>query len=227
MRTCWNHRSRANREDGIAMIVTLMVLVLVSALMVGFVTAIVADQRASGLDRDQTQAYAAAHAGLEQLTANLSGLFATDFSPTSAEINDLTATPPELPNFTFVEPGGGSGYRINFTPNAQGNPAPESTTGTTISAGPYQGLRGVITPYNITVTARTRGGAEVRMRRTLQTVAMPVFQFGQFSESDLGFHAEQDFEFGGRVHTNGTLYLSQGGSNSTRLTLSDRITAVN
>jgi Tfp pilus assembly protein PilX len=38
------------------MIVTLMVLMLVSALMVGFVTAIIADQRASGLDRDQTQA---------------------------------------------------------------------------------------------------------------------------------------------------------------------------
>ena len=58
------------REDGVAMITTLMVLVLVSALMVGFITAIVADQRASGLDRDQTQAYAAAHAGLEQLTAD-------------------------------------------------------------------------------------------------------------------------------------------------------------
>ena len=209
------------------MIVTLMVLVLVSALMVGFTTAIIADQRASGLDRDQTQAYAAAHAGLEQLTADLSGLFATDFSPTAAQISNLTANPPELQHFTFIEPGGGSGYRINFTPDAQGNPMPEAATGTTIAAGPYQGLRGIITPYNITVTARTAGGAEVRMRRTLQTVAMPVFQFGLFSDADLGFHATGDFEFGGRVHTNGTLYLAQGGSNSDRLTLPDRITAVN
>jgi PilX N-terminal len=227
MRPCSSVRPTAAREDGIAMIVTLMVLLLVSALMVGFVTAIVADQRASGLDRDQTQAYAAAHAGLEQLTADLSGLFATDFSPTATQINSLTATPPNLTNFTFVEPGGGSGYRINFTADAQGNPSPEATTGTTISAGPYQGLRGIITPYNITVTARTAGGAEVRMRRTLQTVAMPVFQFGQFSDADLGFHSEQDFEFGGRVHTNGTLYLAQGGNTSSRLSLPDRITAVN
>ena len=227
MRSCSTERLPAGREDGAALLVTLMVLVLVSALMVGFVTAIVADQRASGLDRDQTQAYAAAHAGLEQLTADLSTLFATDFSPTAAQIDTLTATPPDLPNFTFVEPGGGSGYRINFTPDATGDPAPESTTGTTISAGPYQGLRGIITPYNITVTARTRGGAEVRMRRTLQTVAMPVFQFGLFSDADLGFHAEEDFEFGGRVHTNGSLYLSQAGTSSSRLTLPDRITAVN
>ena len=49
-----------------------MVMMLVSVLMVGFVAAIIADNRASGLDRDQTQAYAAAHAGLEQLTSDLS-----------------------------------------------------------------------------------------------------------------------------------------------------------
>ena len=56
-----------------------MVLMLVSALMVGFVSAIIADQRASGLDRDQTQAYAVAHAGLEQLTSDLSALFTRTF----------------------------------------------------------------------------------------------------------------------------------------------------
>jgi len=217
-------------EDGVAMITTMMVLVLVSALMVGFVTAIVADQRASGLDRDQTQAYAAAHAGLEQLTADLSGLFAADFTPTATDIGALTATPPNVPNFTFEEPGGGSGYRIGFTEDpTTHNPMPESATGTTIAAGPYQGLRGIITPYNITVTARSRGGAEVRMRRTLQTVSMPVFQFGLFSDQDLGFHNSDgvDFQFGGRVHTNGTLYMTHCCSNGHRLTLPDRITAVN
>ena len=78
------NRSRqplVRREEGIALIVTLMVLMLVSVLMVGFVASIIADTRASGLDRDQTQAYAASHAGLEQITSDLSnavhhGLFA-------------------------------------------------------------------------------------------------------------------------------------------------------
>ena len=197
---------------------------LVSALMVGFVTAIVADQRASGLDRDQTQAYAAAHAGLEQLTSDLSGLFTQDFSPDAARISTLTATPPALTGFQFIDPDGSSGYRIIFTPDGSGNPAPENPAGSTISAGPYQGFRGIITPYNITVTARSRGGAEVRMRRTLQTVAVPVFQFGLFSENDLSFFAGPDFNFGGRVHTNANLFLASG--NGTTLTLADRITAV-
>ena len=217
--------SVARREEGIALIVTLMVMMLVSVLMVGFVTAIVADQRASGLDRDQTQAYAAAHAGLEQLTSDLSTLFTSDFSPSATQLSALTVTPPSLTGFTFVAPGGGSGYRITFDPDASGNPKPEDpVNGSPITAGPYQGFRGIITPYDITVTARSRGGAEVRMRRTLQTVAIPVFQFGMFSETNLAFHSGDAFTMSGRVHTNGTLYLSNGTGNS--LTIGDRITSV-
>jgi len=223
MQSLTHERRTLARQDGIALIVTLLVLMLVSALMVGFVSAVIADQRASGLDRDQTQAYAAAHAGLEQLTSDLSGLFTQDFSPNSTQIAALTANPPSLTGFQFTDPDGSRGYDILFTPDNNGNPAPEDANGSTISAGPYQGFKGIITPYNITVTARSRGGAEVRMRRTLQTVAVPVFQFGMFSEGDLSFHAGATFNFGGRVHTNGNLYLAQGGGT---LTLADRVTAV-
>ena len=46
--------------------------------------------------------------------------------------------------------------------------------------------------------------------RTIQAVAIPVFQFGMFSESDLSFFAGANFTFGGRVHTNGNLWLAAG-----------------
>ncbi len=62
------------------------------------------------------------------------------------------------------------------------------------------------------------------MRREMQTVGIPVFQFGIFSENDLSFFAGPDFNFGGRVHTNQNLYLKQDGT--ALLTLSDRVTAV-
>ena len=62
------------------------------------------------------------------------------------------------------------------------------------------------------------------MRRTLQTVAIPVFQFGIFSENDLSFFAGPNFNFGGRVHTNVNLYLAEG--NGATLTMADRVTAV-
>ena len=48
------------------------------------------------------------------------------------------------------------------------------------------------------------------MQRTLQTVAVPVFQFGMFSENDLSFFAGANFDFGGRVHTNEPLSRGQG-----------------
>jgi hypothetical protein len=221
-------RSRAGREDGMALITVILVTMLCAALMVGFVSAIVTDQRSSGLDRDQTQAYAAAHAGLEKLTSDLSALFRSDFSPAAAQLNTVAGASnrPVIQGFTYTAPEGGSGYTITWPfSDANGNPAPESMTGSAISAGPYQGFMGLITPYTLTVTARSTAGAEVRLRRTLQTVAIPVFQFGMFSETDLAFHAGADgFSFGGRVHTNGNLFLAA--ADSSDLVLSDRITAV-
>jgi Tfp pilus assembly protein PilX len=80
------------RESGMALVMTLLVLALASALAIGFFAAVTADQRASGIDRDQTQAYAAAHAGLEKLTTDLGKLFKTDFSPSTAQINALVTT---------------------------------------------------------------------------------------------------------------------------------------
>ena len=216
-----------------------MVLMLVSVLMVGFVASIIADTRASGLDRDQTQAYAATHAGLEQITSDLSNLFVTDFSPTAAQITAIDGDPAGAARASLSSrpAGAGSGYSVvpRFRRCRLGNPRPEDpVNGSAITAGPYQGFRGIITPYDITVTSRAcpgvsrastaRGGAEVRMRRTLQTVAIPVFQFGMFSETDLAFHAGAEaFGFGGRVHTNGNLFLAAADGGT--LTIADRITA--
>jgi hypothetical protein len=238
--------SLGRREEGIALIVTLLVMMLVSVLMVGFVASIIADTRASGLDRDQTQAYAAAHAGLEQVTTDLSAVFNRDPSPSGTTVAALRNNPPAMPGYAYIAPGGavGSGYMVapRFPALVAGNglavgdPTPEDVVnGSAITAGPYQGLRGIITPYDITITARAcpegppctasiaRGGAEVRMRRTLQTVAIPVFQFGMFSETDLAFHAGEIFSFGGRVHTNGNLFLAN--ADGATLTLMDRVTA--
>ena len=157
MKTTSSH----NGESGIALVTVIMVLMLASALMVGFLAAIVADQRSNGVDRDQTQAYAAAHAGLEKLTSDLAALFTTDYSPSTAQINTLMTHPPTITGFTYTAPGGaaGSGYAVTWTPDPTvganfGNPMPDSTTGTTITSGPYSGFKGIITRYPITITAR-------------------------------------------------------------------------
>src|SRR3954467_7674294 len=117
--------ARSADESGVALITALLALMLMSAMIVGMFAALNADQRSHMLDRDQTQAYAAAHAGLEKLTSGMASLFATDWSPSAAQITTLTGTPPVLPGFAFTAPGGaaGSGYTITYTADATGNPA--------------------------------------------------------------------------------------------------------
>jgi hypothetical protein len=216
---------KRNNQSGVALLSAILVLMLMSAILVGFVALVTADQAASGINRDQTQAYAAAHAGVEKLTADLGQLFNANFSPTGAQVGALTATPPVLPGIQYVGPNATAGYRITFTDtNNDGNPDVENPNGSLISAGPYQGLMGLITPYQIEVTARTIGNAEVRMRRTMQTIGIPVFQFGIFSENDQSFFAGPNFAFGGRIHTNQNLWLKHDTGNT--LTIQDRVTAV-
>jgi len=208
-------------ESGIALISTLLILVLLGALLTGFIVSVNSDQGLIAIDRDQNRAYYAAQAGLEKLTADLGTLFDSNYAPTTAEINALAAAPPVLTGISFTSPDGGSGYQITYPVDGAGRPVSVTRT---IPSGPYEGLVGIITQYTMTVTARTTTGSEVRMRRALQTVAVPVFQFGIFSETDLSFHAGPDFAFGGRVHTNGNLFLAEGDNND--LDLTSRVTAL-
>ncbi|MBM3788722.1 MAG: hypothetical protein FJW35_00055, partial [Acidobacteria bacterium] len=208
-------------ESGIALIATLLIMVLLAGLLEGFILTLNSDQDLIGVDRDHNRAFYGSLAGLEQLTADLGTLFGTNYAPSPAQINALTAAPPSMPDINYVSPDGSSGYRIEFPVDGNGRPRADTRT---IPSGPYEGLVGLITPFTMTSTAQTATEAEVRMRRTLQTVAVPVFQFGIFSETDLSFHAGPNFNFGGRVHTNGNLFLAEGNGNT--LTMSNRVTAV-
>src|SRR5208283_1973619 len=77
------------------------------------------------------------------------------------------------------------------------------------------------TEYTLLVNARTTDGKEVTLRRTTQTVGIPMFQFGVFCDSDCSFFAGPTFSFGGRMHTNGNLWLASGST----LTMSDKVDA--
>ena len=214
---------RSADESGVALITALLAIMLMSALMVGMFAALATDQRSHAVDRDQTQAYAAAQAGLEKLTSGLATLFVTDVSPSPAQINLVASTPPVIPGYSFTAPGGlaGSGYAITYPTDAPGNP---QALPLPITTGPFTGFQGLITKYTATITAVSTGGAEVRLRRDIQTVAVPVFQFGIFSDSDLTIYAGDNFTFGGRVHTNGSLFVCE--QTGADMTFNDRITAV-
>ena len=98
-----------------------------------------------------------------------------------------------------------------------------SCTGTIGGNGPLAGLEGLIAPFQLTVVADGPSNTEVKLTRMVQEVAVPIFEFGIFSDSDLSFHAGANFSFGGRVHTNGNLFLAEDSSST--LLLDDHVTA--
>ena len=138
--------SLMKNESGIALVTAILVLMLASGLMAGMFAALLANQRSHSTDRDQSVAYAAAHAGLEKLTAGLAQLFMTDFSPSAAQLSALDNAPPDIEGFDYTAPGGveGSGYEISFTPDPgpgvnTGNPLPRTTR--TSRRGPSKASR--------------------------------------------------------------------------------------
>jgi hypothetical protein len=211
---------RLPADAGAAVASSMFVLVLMAGLTAGLTALVITDTKVRALDSTRTQAFYVAHAGLEELTSALGNLFDTNYAPSGAQINALTAATPGL-GATWLTPGGNPGYTIKFPTDAAGNPLP---TVMNVLSGPFQGLVGMATPYTMAVTARLSDGSEASLTRTLQTVAIPVFQFGLFSDSDLSFFAGPNFAFGGRVHTNGNLYLASGDGST--LTLADKVTAV-
>ena len=51
------HSMRSSNERGIALITTLLVMMLMSALLVGFTAVVMSDQRYRFIDRDRGQAF--------------------------------------------------------------------------------------------------------------------------------------------------------------------------
>jgi PilX N-terminal len=208
---------KRNREKGVALITALLLLFLISAIVVGMSWMVMTDQRLGGNNKDRENAFYGAEAGMEKMTADVGTTFSTRGAVTAADITTITGAPPTLPGIQFLNQLGVSTYTI--TP-----PVPVSQNATILPPSPYSGMQALITPLTLTVAAQTTiSGAEVKLQRSVQVVAIPVFQFGIYSDSDLDFFAGPPFNFGGRSHTNGNFWLA---SNSGPLFMSDKVTAV-
>src|SRR5437016_3271681 len=206
-------KTTMRKQAGIALITTLLLLLLMSAMVVGFMLLVTEGQRLSGMNNEQSRAFYGAESGMEKLTADLGALFASTYAPTAPQVDALQAQPPVLPSSTgvsYVDVLGNSTYSIAYPKDINGNPLAQFAQ---IRSGssPFQGMSALETTYTMTVAARTVTGGEAKLVRTTQTVGIPLFQFGIYSDTDLSFFPGPNFDFGGRVHTNGNLFLDSGG----------------
>src|SRR5437773_6161011 len=206
-------KTTMRKQSGIALITTLLLLLLMSAMVVGFMLLVTEGQRLSGMNNEQSRAFYGAESGMEKLTADLGTLFATTYAPSAAQVDALATLPPVLPASTgvsYVDVLGASTYAITYDKDARGNPQAQFAQIKSGSSA-FQGMNALETTYTMTVAARTVTGGEAKLVRTTQTVGIPLFQFGIYSDTDLSFFPGPNFDFGGRVHTNGNLFLDSGG----------------
>ena len=215
---------RTQRQKGIALITALFVLILVTAIAVGMCWMVMTDQRLGGNNQFRETAFYGAEAGMEKLTADVGNQFATNGSLSPADMAAITALPPVISGIQYLDASGVSTYQILCGSPLVSPCVPVSQNATMLPPSPYAGMQGLITPFTLEVAAQsTSSGAEVKLQRQVQVVAIPVFQFGIYSDSDLSYFNGPPFDFGGRVHTNGNLWLA---ANSGPLYLADKVTAV-
>jgi len=202
--------SYRRRQRGFALISALLLLILLSALGVALLYKVNYEQKVQNTNSQNNVAYYGAEAAMEKMMADLDNLYGSQASPGWCDIQNLTAKQPSMSDVSVTY----SEYVITI-PSAPNDCSVPPSHAQTISQGPNAGLIAQIVPLTLRVTAdRTTsdGSSEVRMIREVEIAEIPVFQFGVFSQSDLSFFPGPAFDFNGRVHTNGNLFLSSGNS---------------
>jgi hypothetical protein len=210
--------STTNNSRGFTLIASLLLLLLMTGISVGLLMMVQTEGRAGTNDVENSLAYRGAEGGIENMTSSLAATFQNIQAPKASDITSLSSQAPSIPGITFPTASGG----YTLTPRTNPDGSLKSTYGL-ISGGNNQGLYAQILPIDLAVTAQRPLGDQVRMLRTVEVALIPVFQFGVFSDSDLGFFSSPDLDFKGRVHTNGDLYLGVSGSST--LTFHDKVTA--
>ena len=237
-------KSHGVRESGAALIVAMLLMLVFTIMLIGFYFVTSGEQRVAWSSRDNGVTYYWAVAGLEQMSNLIADYFAHTASPTPATISTWVTTSSNFQTYpTTISTSGLPLVTATYTLYCAAPPTPGpcsdttmvmslcSTVGSTLGTctgtiggnGPLAGLEGLIAPFQLTVVADGPSNTEVKLTRTVQEVAVPIFEFGIFSDSDLSFHAGADFNFGGRVHTNGNLFLAEDGGAT--LNLNDHVTA--
>jgi len=205
---------RRNTQGGFTLIAALLILILLSGVAAGLLYLVTNESHMSGNDMESNLAYYGAESGMEKLTADVSALYTQYMIPTNAQIQNLTNFPPTpamVSGMNYTE-------SISYPTDANGNP---SSNWNTVSAGANQGLYAEIIPMTMQVIASRPAGASVNMMRKVEVALIPVFQFGVFCGYDCSYFPGPNFSFGGRVHTNGSLFLAAGGD----LVFNDKVAA--
>ena len=195
-------------QEGAAIVIALLIMILLMGFVVLAISRTNSETIASANDAAETRTFEAAHASLEIMTKNFDKIFDLKLNPDQTDIDRIQGQKP--PDFTDQ-------YEFNQTITQT------KQTETVVMTGQlFQGLNALRDEWQIETTATDKTNeVQVALRRKFFNNRIPIFQFGIFYDDDLEFHPGPRFDFGGRVHSNGNLFMMA----NTGLYFSSKVTA--
>lgn len=198
-----------NAERGSATVIAVLVLGLLTTFVALAISRTASESMVMSNDAAEGRAYTAAEASLETMTRNFDKVFDIKLSPTTTDLTNISNAP--VPGF--------SEYQFQQQIKATEAPAIEVMKDST-----FKGLNALRDKWRLQTTAKDpTTGVQVSMMREFYNNRIPIFQFGIFYEDDLELFNPPTFKFGGRVHSNKSLFITSGGSD---IYFNSRISAV-
>lgn len=196
-----------NGERGSATVIAILILGLLTVFVSLALSRASNEAMLMGNDAAEGRAYNAAQASLETMTRNFNKIYDVRLTPIPSDLTSIqSASVPGFTNYTFNQ---------NITATA----APSQVV---ISGGAFQGLYATRDAWRLDTTATDNlSGVEVQLTREFYNNLVPIFQFGIFYDDNMEFHPGPKFAFGGRVHSNASIFLMA----NTELTFDSRVTA--
>ncbi len=196
-------------ENGSAIVIALLILTLLTAFVALAVTRTTNETIATSNDAAESRAFSAAQGSLEIMTRNFDKIFEEKLSPAPSDLSRVES---------LLPPGFDTNYDFQQTITQT-----KATQTVVMSGQLLQGLNALRDEWQVeTIATDKSNGVQVGLRRQFYNNRVPIFQFGIFYDDDLEFHPGPRFDFGGRVHSNGNLFLMA----STGLYFSSRVSAV-
>ncbi len=198
-----------DNERGSATVIALLVMGLLTVFVSLALSRASSEAMLMNNDASEGRAFNAAQASLETMTRNFNKIYDVRLSPLASDLTHIQTA--AVPGFTSF------GFNQLITPTA-------APTQVVISGGSFQGLYATRDAWRLDTTAtETSSGVQVQLTREFYNNLVPIFQFGIFYDDNMEFHPGPKFAFGGRVHSNASIFLMAG----TELTFDSRVTAVN
>jgi Tfp pilus assembly protein PilX len=190
----FNKIKKGRNQEGTATVIAVMIMSLLTGFVALAVSRTTNETLAMSNDISEARAFAAAQASLENMTLNTDAKFDAKLDIDSADQAEIIASVPDnFPNYEF-----------NQTIRKTRTGEIVDATGVT-----FQGLKQVRDEWELQTTVTdVRTNVQSVVRRRFFNNRIPIFQFGVFGDDDVDFSSAPRFDFGGRVHANGNIFMN-------------------